>query len=60
MQYEEEEPFSCYYCMHSRKMKDVLGDEEQEPDCMNRLKFAARQELRRVCSGTEKYCMVSG
>ncbi|CAJ0571927.1 unnamed protein product, partial [Mesorhabditis spiculigera] len=48
--------FSCYYCVHSQRKTDVETGSDQDPDCMNKLKFGSRTDLQRVCTSTEKYC----
>ncbi|CAJ0961298.1 unnamed protein product, partial [Mesorhabditis belari] len=53
---ENEPTFSCYFCVHSQKKQDVETDADQNPDCMNKLKFGSRRDLQRVCTSAEKFC----
>uniref|UniRef100_A0A1I7W7S2 BED-type domain-containing protein n=1 Tax=Heterorhabditis bacteriophora TaxID=37862 RepID=A0A1I7W7S2_HETBA len=54
-----EEAFHCNYCLHSRKKKDLMDGVNQNPDCMNHLKFGSRQDMRRLCTSSEKFCIIS-
>ncbi|CAD6184826.1 unnamed protein product [Caenorhabditis auriculariae] len=54
---DDQEPLQCNFCVHSRKKKEVEEGLNQEPDCMNRLKFLSRSDLRRTCTEKEKYCV---
>ncbi|EYC36229.1 hypothetical protein Y032_0919g3040 [Ancylostoma ceylanicum] len=47
----------CNYCIHSRKKKDQMDGVNQNPDCMNHLKFGSRIDMRRQCASHEKFCM---
>ncbi|PAV90540.1 hypothetical protein WR25_26792 [Diploscapter pachys] len=34
-----------------------MDEINQEPDCMNRLKFQSRSDLQRICTEAEPYCI---
>ncbi|ETN85552.1 hypothetical protein NECAME_01443 [Necator americanus] len=53
-----EEALQCNYCAHSRKKKDQMDGVNQNPDCMNHLKFGSRMDMRRHCASNEKFCLV--
>ncbi|PIO61620.1 hypothetical protein TELCIR_16853, partial [Teladorsagia circumcincta] len=49
----------CNYCIHSRKKRDQTDDVNQNPDCMNHLKFGSRIDMRRECASNETYCIAT-
>ena len=49
----------CYYCLHSNDNQAIEQDQNQNPECLNKRKFSALPEMRRICALNETSCSVS-